>query len=99
MTASLRKAHAAGIVHRDIRVANVLYFDCFKSYQLIDFGMAARVGHPPELLKQTTQTEAAGARVRGLVAAKQPVDWTPIDDHEMLQRMLASLFPMIDCDL
>ncbi len=42
---ALARAHAAGVVHRDVKPANILFDDLGNSY-LGDFGIASDVGSP-----------------------------------------------------
>ena len=37
---SIDLVHQAGVLHTDIRHSNYLYFDKFKSHQLIDFDLS-----------------------------------------------------------
>jgi serine/threonine protein kinase len=93
---SLRVAHAAGILHCDLRASNVLHF-AGAGYQLIDFGLSCSIegknNAPYELHSRGSQAAAVGPRVRELFLTDDQVVWTVADDYEMMLGMLGHFVP------
>jgi hypothetical protein len=82
--ASLRVAHAAGYVHCDIRLPNLLIFPT--GIQLVDYGLSHKIGADVTIQAESGQGRAAGGAVRELlgIGGAHVVKWNQVDDFEML---------------
>ena len=88
VSASLRVAHLAGILHCDIRESNLLFFDDI-GWRLVDFGLSCKNDGNPYDLKSDSgeQANGVGPRVKKCLAENQSFHWTIGDDYEMLMQM------------
>ncbi len=95
---SLRMAHRAGFVHRDIRMPNVMCFGGTEKahVQLIDFGLSLPLDAEPERLDwSSARVKGAGPTVRQWFQGElvMEVPWTIGDDYEMLLAMCGAFRP------
>ena len=87
LSSALAAAHSAGIVHRDVKPSNVMLTGTDGSVQLVDFGIAARVGAE---LPHTTATRGTRRYMSPERASGAPPD--PRADVWSLGLVLRDLF-------
>jgi serine/threonine protein kinase len=80
-------AHAAGVLHRDIRRPNVMYFPSLWRWCLIDWGLGCVAGEVLPIDRDSTQFESAGRRVK-CMPKDVDIEWTAVDDYEMLIQLI-----------
>ncbi len=91
---TLAAAHRVDIVHTDIRLANILYFDPVPGevgsggWQLIDFGLSTKTDSRVGIEINSSRHERCGNRIRGLepdsMEDKIWCIWGTSDDIAML---------------
>ena len=80
---SLQLAHSAGILQCDLRRRNFVQLS--DSWQVIDYSLSAEVNSQANYkLEAGAQAEYAGNNVKALYKKKAPIQWTKVDDYQML---------------
>ncbi|CAB9510039.1 expressed unknown protein [Seminavis robusta] len=80
---SLELAHSAGILQCDLRRSNFVQFT--GSWQLIDYSLSAEVDSEADYeLEPGSQADCAGNHIKTLHALELPIQWTKVDDYQML---------------
>jgi hypothetical protein len=95
---TLKAAHAASVVHTDIRRSNILYFDVVvpddesscesdQGWQLIDFGLSVDAGSKVVIAGDSSRGKRCGTRIRALLGddeSRVTCAWSTDDDIQML---------------